>query len=297
MLKRFLTALLALAMLLPTPAYAFTIAWMSDTQGYSSTASPLWPQVNRWLVDNREALDIRYVFHTGDIVSASKSDKQWQYAGETMSILSENGIPFLAVTGNHDTGKRASYKRYMDNVGSLQPMHISQEYGETGSRYELFSAEGRDYIFLGLAYSDSGPSEEECEWARQVLSRYPDRTGILLTHSYIRRRGGFTVQGRVIYENIVLPSENLLLVLCGHCRELSRRVDELDTDGDGETDRRVYALLTNFQAARNSGDGYIRMLNFRRDEICACTYSPILNSYEYGNGQTVDIIPLPKLEQ
>ncbi len=297
MLKRLAAVILFFLMLLPAGAHAFTIAWMSDTQEYSSTASPLWGEMNQWLVDSREKLDIRYVFHTGDIVSASKSNKQWQYAREAMAILSGAEMPFIAVTGNHDTGYRESYTRYMDHVGNLQPLHIAQEYGETGSRYELFSADGRDYIFLGIAYSTCGPSEEECRWAREVLARHADRTAIILTHSYIKRRGGYTTQGRVIYKNIVEPSENVLLVLCGHCRELSRRVDEIDMDGDGEKERKVYSLLTNFQAARNGGDGYMRLMKFRRDEICVYTYSPVLDTYEYGREQTVDIIPLPPLEQ
>ena len=298
MLKRFLSTLIAvLTLLLPAAGHAVTIAWMSDTQEYSSSASPMWAEMNNWIMDNRDKLDIRYVFHTGDIVSASKSDKQWQYAGEAMSIFSRGELPFLAVTGNHDTGYRESYSRYMDYVGSLQPMHFAQEYADTGSRYELFSADGRDYIFLGIAYSARGPSEEECQWAREVLEKYSDRIAIILTHSYIKRLTGYTTQGKTIYEQIIKPSENVLMVLCGHCRELSRRVDEVDGDGDGLPDHTVYSILTNFQGAKNGGDGYMRFLLFRRDEICIYTYSPILDTYEYGRGQTVDIIPLPPMEK
>lgn len=298
MLKRTLSALLALIMLLlPAGAHAVTIAWMSDTQQYSSAASPMWAKMNNWILDNREKLDIRYVFHTGDIVSASKSDKQWQFAGDAMSILSQGDMPFLAVTGNHDTGYRESYTRYMDYVGSLQSMHFAQEYSETGSRYELLTIDGRDYIFLGIAYSTRGPSEEECQWARDVLAKYSDRIAIILTHSYIKRSADYTAQGNVIYREIVQPSPNVLMVLCGHCRELSRRADELDDDGDGTPDRTVYSLLTNFQAAKNGGDGYMRFLMFRPKEICVYTYSPILDTYEYGREQTVDLIPLPPMEQ
>ena len=272
MLKKTFAALLLCALMaLPSLGFAFTIAWMSDTQEYSSSASPMWAEMNNWIMDNRDKLDIRYVFHTGDIVSASKSDKQWQYAGEAMSIFSRGELPFLAVTGNHDTGYRESYSRYMDYVGSLQPMHFAQEYADTGSRYELFSADGRDYIFLGIAYSARGPSEEECQWAREVLEKYSDRTAIILTHSYIKRLTDYTTQGKVIYEQIVKPSKNVLLVLCGHCRELSRRVDEVDGDGDGLPDHTVYSILTNFQGAKNGGDGYMRFLLFRRDEICIYT--------------------------
>ncbi|MBR5292362.1 MAG: metallophosphoesterase [Clostridia bacterium] len=299
MLKKTLSALLVMfTLLLPSLGYAVpTIAWMSDTQQYASASSPMWAEMNNWILDNREKLDIRYVFHTGDIVSASKSDKQWRFAGNTMSILSEGDMPFLAVTGNHDTGYCESYSRYMDCVGSLQPMHFAQEYAETGSRYELLTIDGRDYIFLAIAYSTRGPSEEECLWARDVLAKYSDRIAIILTHSYIKRGTDYTTQGNVIYREIVKHSPNVLLVLCGHCRELSRRVDEIDCDDDGTPDNTVYTILTNFQAAKNGGDGYMRFLMFRQNEICIYTYSPILDTYEYGREQTIDLIPLPPLEQ
>lgn len=299
MLKRILPILLAsFTLLLPAAGYAVpTIAWMTDTQQYASSSSPLWPDMNNWILNNRERLDIRYVFHTGDLVSASKSDKQWQFAGETMSILSEGEMPFLAVTGNHDTGYRESYSRYMDYVGSLQPMHFAQEYAETGSRYELFTIGERDYIFLAIAYSTRGPSQEECQWARDVLSKYSDRIAIVLTHSYIKRSADYTTQGRIIQQQIIEPSKNVLLVLCGHTREFSRRVDEMDADSDGHTDHTVYTLMTNFQDAKRGGNGYMRFLMFRSSEICVYTYSPILDTYEYGREQTVDLIPLPPMEQ
>ncbi len=298
MLKRIFTALLAaLLPLLPAAGHAVTIAWMSDTQEYASSASPMWAEMNQWIADNAERLDIQYVFHTGDMVSASKSDKQWQLAREAMEIISERGLPFLAVTGNHDVGYRPSYKRYMDYVGSLLPMRFGQEYAETGSRYQLFSIDGRDYIFLGIAFSNGAPSHEECQWARDVLEKHSDRIAIILTHSYIKRASGHTTQGRVIYEQIVKPSDNVLLVLCGHCRGLSRRVENIDADGDGETDRRIYALMSNYQSVKSGVNGYIRFLMFRRDEICVYTYSPILDTYEFGREQTVDIIPLPDMER
>ncbi len=297
MLKKALALLLCLLTLLPSAAHAFTIAWMSDTQRYSSAKSEIWPEMNQWLIDNREKLDIRYVFHTGDLVDASKADHQWEYANAAMQMFADAEMPFLAVSGNHDVGSKPDYKRYMDNLGDMQPMHFAQEYAETGSRYELFSANGRDYIFLGIAFSNKGPSDEECQWARNVLDQYSDRIAIILTHSYIKQGRDYTTQGNKIYRDIVTPCENVLLVLCGHCRGMSERYQQIDMDGDGEKERTVYAILSNYQSDTKGGNGYMRFLKFRRDEICIYTYSPILNSYQHGRDQAVHLIPLPKQEQ
>lgn len=295
--KTFIALLLSLLLALPSMGYAVTIAWMSDTQIYSSRQSDIWPQMNQWILDNREELDIQYVFHTGDLVDASKSDKQWEYADAAMQMFADGDMPFLAVSGNHDVGNRPNYTRYMDVLGDIQPMHFGQEYAATGSRYELFSIGDRDYIFLGIAFSNKGPSDEECEWARSILNKYSDRIAIIITHSYIKKGKELTTQGSKIYRDIVKPCENVLLVLCGHCRGMSERYQKIDMDGDGEKERTVYAILSNYQSDKNGGQGYMRFLMFRRDEICIYTYSPILDSYEHGRDQTVHLIPLSPMEQ
>lgn len=299
MLKKILCAMLALlTLLIPAVSFAVpTIAWMSDTQIYSSARSDIWPQMNQWILDNREELDIRYVFHTGDLVDASKSPEQWEYAEDAMQMLVDGEMPFLAVSGNHDVGGRPNYTRYLDNLGHMQPMHFAQEFADTGSRYELLTIGDRDYIFLGIAFSNKGPSDEECEWARNILNKYSDRTAIIVTHSYIKRGRELTTQGSKIYSSIIKPCPNVLLVLCGHCRGMSEKYQQLDMDGDGEKERTVYALLSNYQDDKQGGQGYMRFLMFRNNEICVYTYSPIIDSYDHGRDQTVHIIPLPPMEQ
>ncbi len=43
----------------------FTIVWQSDPQWYSFKYFDILPQINEWVIDNRERLDIKYVVHTG----------------------------------------------------------------------------------------------------------------------------------------------------------------------------------------------------------------------------------------
>jgi len=279
MLKKFIALMLAVAWLCPAPAFASCIIWMSDTQHYSSAYADTFYAMTDWTAQAAERLDIRFVFHTGDLVSASRSDAQWETARRAMSTLSDAGIPFLAVTGNHDTGYKNSYGRFRDYVGSLTPCDINAEFGETGSRFALFSDEHRDYIFLTVAFGNRGPSAEELAWANDALARFADRTAIILTHSYIKRSGDLTTQGRAIFTGLVKPNPNVALVLCGHCRDTAYRADELDDDGDGLPDRTVPALMANYQDVGRGGDGFLRVLALGEAGIAMYTYSPVKDSY------------------
>lgn len=64
-------------------------------------------------------------------------------------------------------------------------------------------------------------------------------------------------------------------MLCGHCRDISYKNVQLDDDGDGNPDRTVYAILSNFQGSKAGGGGYMRILDFRDSDIYIYTYSPI----------------------
>ncbi|MGA3882022.1 hypothetical protein ACPCYY_19495, partial [Bacillus pumilus] len=63
-----------------------------DTQYYAKSYPHIFKQMFEWLRDQREKLNIQYVFHTSDIVDDSK-DKQWQRADTVMRVLDEHQIP------------------------------------------------------------------------------------------------------------------------------------------------------------------------------------------------------------
>ena len=82
-------------------------------------------------------------------------------------------------------------------------------------------------------------------------------------------------------------------MLCGHCRDISFIIVQLDDDGDGNPDRTVYAILSNFQGSKAGAGGYMRILDFRDSDIYIYTYSPYYDSCEYPKGKTEATVPLP----
>ena len=131
--RRLLAPFVLCIALLFSQAQAFTIAWLSDTQNYHNAYKPIFDGMTQWIADNRAALDIRFVFHTGDVVGSWSSEDQWRQARESMGILSSASIPFLTVCGNHDIGYRMNYANFLKYVLSLRPASMSQEYGDIGS--------------------------------------------------------------------------------------------------------------------------------------------------------------------
>lgn len=119
--RRLLAPFVLCIALLFSEAQAFTIAWLSDTQNYHNAYKPIFDGMTQWIADNRAALDIRFVFHTGDVVGSWRSEDQWRQARESMDILSSASIPFLAACGNHDIGYRMNYANFLKYVLSLRP--------------------------------------------------------------------------------------------------------------------------------------------------------------------------------
>ncbi len=113
-----------------------------------------------------------------------------------------------------------------------------------------------------------------------VLRRNRNRTAILLFHGYIADDGRFTVVGKQMFDLVVKPNPNVRLILCGHVCGTGYREDDLDDTGDGVPDRRVSAMLYNYQEY-GIDTGQLRVLTFdpASHGLTVLTYSPPLKRY------------------
>lgn len=280
---------------MPTP---FTIAWMSDTQEYASTYPEIYQSMMQFIADEREARNIVYLLHTGDLINNAYSDHDPANARAAFALLPKD-LPVLTVCGNHD------FKQMKDNQGVLQNVYSpyldnrfdtdiapEAEYLDGLSHYALFSAGGIDFVFLSIGYAQEAAS---IAWAREVLARYPDRRAVLCTHSYLKASGAHSGPGKLLYEGVVTPCPNVRLVLCGHLPGAARAERALDDDGDGTTDRTVAEWMFNYQHESGGGGGYLRLLAVDplTGDVSVSTYSPWLDDYNYREKQ--DAFDLPGL--
>lgn len=275
----------------------YTIAWLSDTQHYSSSHPETFTAMTSYLFKKQQSLNLGYVVHTGDIVSTANSEKQWNNAKQAMNLL--GGIPYGMLAGNHDVGKKVGYKNYSKYFGQQQ-LSLKAYYGGTladdRGHYDLLTLGSTQYLFVYLGYQ---PGEEAISWANEVFQKYPDRVGILCAHAYLDSRSNLVGIGKLLQQRVVRPNPNVYMVLCGHRYTEDCVPVSFDDDGDGQDDRTVYQCIANYQNIdKQGGSGYIRFMEIDESKgtIRFYTYSPLLLSYRSAPEKAAnksDTLPIP----
>ena len=258
----------------PTP---FSIVWLSDTQSITYYDYPhAMEDMGKWIADERENSNILYVVQTGDMVDNGFVQRQWDVFDECYNQFKDD-IPYFAIAGNHDLGvKLQDYSAYLarPNVSSI-PRRYSFERGRAA--YATFEAGGTKFLLLGAGWDSE---EMAVDWMNQVLKEHRDYVAILLFHSYINMDSSYTSRGQLMFDQVVKPNPNVRLVLCGHVSVSGARFEDLDDNGDGVTDRRVTAMLYNYQDFMDNC-GQLRLLTFDpvARSIHVMTYSPYTKRY------------------
>lgn len=274
---------------IPPAKDMYTFAWMSDTQYYAESYPHIFDKQTAWIKNNQKQLNIKYVFHTGDIVDDSADIRQWKNADRSMSVLDKSGIPYGVLAGNHDVGhKDGSYRAFGKYFGSHRfdkKLHYGGSYKNNRGHYDLISSNGNDYIMLYMGW---GITDEDIAWMNQVLKKHPDRMAVLAFHEYLLVSGNRSPIGEKIFKKVVKPNPNVVMVLSGHYHSAMRKTDELDDDGDGKPDRLVHQMLADYQGGPEGGQGYLRLLQFDQanDMVHVSTYSPHLQDKNYYDTDT-----------
>jgi len=230
----------------------FTVVVLPDTQNYvdSGRHPEVFTAQTQWIVDNKETENIVFVSHAGDVVDHADSQLEWDLANESMSLL-DGVLPYGISPGNHDQDIHLDLPE--GATGTLYPDYFPASRfenenwyggnfpaGTNWNSYQLISAGGVDFIFLHVQFC---PSADEVAWADAVLKGHSERRAVLITHGFIDEFGnravGHCEDTQYIWDGIVVPNENLEILLCAHMK-----TEHLRTDLVGE--RRVYQILANY---------------------------------------------------
>ncbi|MBM7606171.1 hypothetical protein JOC75_004219 [Metabacillus crassostreae] len=261
--------------------YDYSFVWMTDTQYYAQDHPAIFKSITEWIAQNKDVMNIKYIFHSGDIVNKGKEEQQWSRASAHMNTLDVAKIPYGVLPGNHDEGDHlAYYTQYFGKSRFQNKDYYGGSYENNRGHYDLISVDGKDYVFVYMGWD---VEDKDIEWMNDVLQQYSDRTAILSLHSYLEKNGKRNREGNKIYEKVVMTNKNVVAVLSGHYHGSKHRVDEIDDNQDGIVDRTVYQLLADYQKAPNGGNGFIRLLHFDKETntIDVQTYSPYVNQYSY----------------
>ncbi|WP_121639194.1 lamin tail domain-containing protein [Virgibacillus sp. Bac330] len=262
----------------------FSFVWMADTQYYSESYPHIYERQTEWIAENKEALNIEYVFHSGDLVDVYDDLEQWDVADRSMKKLDEANIPYGVVAGNHDVNNKSRdysyYGRFFGEERFKDNYYYGDSFKDNRGHYDLMSLNGMDFIMVHLGW---GIEEDGIQWLNKVLQAHPNRKAILNVHEYLLATGSRSPTGDQLFEEVVIPNENVFAVLSGHYHNAQTLIDDIDDDGDGITDRTVYQMLADYQGGPEGGQGYLRILNFNMDtnQIDVETYSPYLDDYNY----------------
>ncbi len=268
---------------LQTSNNTFSIIILPDTQYYSKSYPQIFMNQTRWIVENKEKLNIKFVIHEGDIVNNNVL-KQWNVANQSLSILEDSDMPYSIIPGNHDSNDKKDYS-YYNLYFPKERFETKPGYGGSfdnyKNNYQLQIINNKSYLFLNLNFC---PNKEEINWANQILNNNPEKITILTTHGYLKdneppdRYVFFCGSTKYIWNDLIKIHPNIQLVLSGHMHNEKRRID------NNLAGKPVHQLLADYQDEAHGGSGYLRILTWDQENniINIETYSPYLNRYKKG---------------
>ena len=220
----------------------FTIAVMPDTQKevHPDRGKNLFLHRAQWLADNEDALDLRYITHTGDVVDWDTPDHdEYEMAAEGVAVLEAAGIPFSFAIGNHDAmatdvggsavdgantqadlRRTDTFNAYF-GVDHVENLRGTFEEGKVDNAYSTFAAGGVDWLVMNL---ELWPRNKVVEWAAEVLDAHPYHNAIIVTHSFLNAdgtigqdNGGYgNTSPQYLFDRLVSRAPNVRFVLSGH---------------------------------------------------------------------------------
>lgn len=291
---------------------SWTLALLPDTQVYSLRYPGMFTMQTSWLAQNVDVLNLKYVFHLGDIVN-NNTRKEWKRAQAAMRLL-DGKVPYMMATGNHDYGpsgdasNRETYFNEYFPFSTAEAMATfggAKEKAKLDNTFHLFEVHGQKWIALSLEWA---PTADTVAWANRVMDAHPDRLGMLVTHAYMNnndrrydhadsqypqdynpheyRTPGEKYDGEELWHKLV-KKHRFVMTFNGHV--LGDGTGYLLSTTDKGT--RCHQMLSNFQMRKLGCEGYMRLLEFQPDgkTIVVKTYTPLYDKYLRSEDQSFQI--------
>jgi MYXO-CTERM domain-containing protein len=279
---------------LQAPDEDFTLVMLPDTQYYCSGGNGGAPEMflaqTEWIVAQREALNIAWVAHVGDLVNDGDSDPdQWLVADEAMAVLEDplttglsDGIPYGIAPGNHDqspNGDPEGTTEYYNATFGADRFADRAYYGghwgsDNDDHWGVFTANGLDFMVIDLEFDQAGEDDGVLAWADALIEARPDHRVIINAHHLLETDATLSDQGQLVYEALG-HHDGLFLMLSGHLTAEAWRSDPAGTNGT------VHTVMADYQFDGDGGAGWLRVMTFSPPEgtIRTSTYSPWLDEW------------------
>jgi hypothetical protein len=228
----------------------FRVAVLPDTQEEVHTDSDArLRQRAQYIADRQKSWDLRLAVSVGDIADWDTADHaQYARSADQLAPL-VRAVPFVAAVGNHDTqavcpggsacaGLSARttvrdttvFNRYFP-ASRFSLLRGEYEPGKIDNAYHTFRAGDVDWLVLNL---ELWPRPGVVDWARRVVAANPDKNVIVVTHSYLTKKGkilsnngGYgSTSPKYLFDHLIKVYPNIKIVLSGHTGKDKMRLDK-----------------------------------------------------------------------
>ncbi|MBO4573373.1 MAG: metallophosphoesterase [Clostridia bacterium] len=259
-------------------------------------------QQQMWIASHAEELKTQFVLFAGDLTEHFENfdnstpemmDEEWRFTRLAMSVL-DGAVPYIAVPGNHDydDGGRKSrnlegyneYFRY-DDFSEYSYFGGAFEKGHMENTYFLFEVCGVKYLVFGLEYK---PRVNVMNWVDRIISEYPDRRVMLITHSLVEVDGSLVtangnipstcaydrpLSGAEMWDKVLRKHDNMFMTFSGHtCTDYVVLRQDTGDNGNTVTSVLVDAQGSMMTSAMNTF--LIVKVNESKKTMSFCYYSP-----------------------
>ena len=267
----------------------FVIIALPDSQYYSKSFPMTFVAQTQWIKDNTISKNIAFTVHLGDITDSQHKGSElvkgeWANAKNAMDLL--DGLKYSVLPGNHDNLVEGKVDNTFFN--SVFPYTEFEKFPWYGGHYPLNGNEnsyslvdisGQKLLILNIGFfgyfaQTTVELSKLFDWANTAIAKYPERRVIVVTHSVLGgNKGGFTKEGKLLWDQVIKLHKNVFLVLCGHACTESTVTDT------GQNGNMVNILLSDYQCEGKGGDGYLRLMEFipAQSIIHVETFSPLTN--------------------
>lgn len=202
-------------------AGSFSMVLFGDPQTYvkNTFSQPIFELMTAWTAAHRDALKIRAVLCTGDLVERNDtptafpqtrddpngnapSFEQWEFVARAFSRL-DGKIPYVLCTGNHDCGYESAENRrtkfggyfpasknplWRDCLAAVFP-NAEGEMTLENAAFEFSDGNWGQILVVALEFA---PRDEVLEWACNLLKseKFKNRRAIILAHSVLGAKKG-----------------------------------------------------------------------------------------------------------
>jgi len=208
----------------------YTLIYVPDTQITANYVPSYIPKMFKWMVDNKDAMNLQFVMGLGDIIDGAHFANyinQWETMAAAYKSLSNAGIYWSAITGNHDYDNNSlgaltvrdadDYNNYFgynsttlnDKIRDSVIARFSTNNATAGTAIAKGDSSNNDMLNVIYEYTattnggtqvkylvvalEFGPSPETLAWATSVISQpqYANHRVLFNTHSLIYADGYF----------------------------------------------------------------------------------------------------------